>query len=72
MCTKAEVDWTMVDSDHAGVQIWLDIHKKTPRGPGLFNVNGSLLEEPLKLAQAKTQLDTMMQQVDIAWNPNQK
>ena len=25
MCTKAEVDWTMVDSDHAGLQIWLDI-----------------------------------------------
>ena len=25
MCTKAEVDWTKVDSDHAGVQIWLDI-----------------------------------------------
>ena len=26
MCTKAEVDWTSVESDHAGVQIWLDIH----------------------------------------------
>ena len=25
MCTKAEVDWTKVDSDHVGVQIWLDI-----------------------------------------------
>ena len=38
MCTKAEVDWTKVDSDHAGVQIWLDICKKAPRGPILFNV----------------------------------
>ena len=54
MCTKAEVYWTMVDSDHAGVQIWLD--KKAPRGPGLFKVNGSLLEDPLKLEQAKAQI----------------
>ena len=30
MCTKAEVDWTKVDSDHAGVQIWLDIFTRTP------------------------------------------
>ena len=72
MCTKAEVDWTMVDSDHAGVQIWLDILKKAPRGPGLFKVNGSLLEDPIKLAQAKAQIDTMMQQVDPTWNPHQK
>ena len=27
MCTKAEVDWTSVESDHAGVQIWLDIFR---------------------------------------------
>ena len=49
MCTKAEVDWTKVDSDHAGVQIWLDICKKAPSGPGLFKANGSLLEDPIKL-----------------------
>ena len=30
MCTKAEIDWTKVDSDHAGVQIWLDIFTRTP------------------------------------------
>ena len=51
---------------------WLDILKKAPRGPGLFKVNGSLLEDPLKLAQAKAQIDTMMQQVDPTWNPHQK
>ncbi len=62
----------MVYSDHAGVQIWLEILKKAPRGPGLFKLNGSLVEDPLKLAQAKTQIDTMMQQADITWNPNQK
>ena len=72
MCTKAEVDWTSVESDHAGVQIWLDICKKAPRGPGLFKVNGSLLEDPLKLMQAKAQIDTMMQQLDPTWNPHQK
>ena len=42
----------MVDSAHAGVQIWLDICKKAPRGPGLFKVNGSLLEDLVKLTQA--------------------
>ena len=35
MCTRAEVDWTKVDSDHAGVQILLDNCKKAPGGPGL-------------------------------------
>ena len=48
MCTRAEVDWTKVESDHAGVQIWWDICKKATRGPGLYKVNGSLLEDPLK------------------------
>ena len=43
--TRVEVDWTKVESDHAGVQIWLDICKKAPRGPGLFKVNGSLLKK---------------------------
>ena len=45
-----------------GVQIWLDICKKAPRGSGLFKVNGSLPADPLKLMQAKAQTDTMMQQ----------
>ena len=72
MCTKPEVDWTMVDSDHAGVQIWLDICKKAPRGPGLFKVNGSLLEDPVKLTQAKAQIDTKMQQLDPTWNPHKQ
>ena len=67
MCTKAEVDWTNVDSDHAWVQIWLDICKKAP-----FKINGSLLEDPVKLTQAKAQIDTMMQQIDPTWNPHQK
>ena len=68
MCTKAEVDWAKVDSDHAGVQIWFNICKKAPRGPGLFKVNGSLLEDPLKLIQAKAQIDKMMKQLDPTWN----
>ena len=46
--------------------------KKAPRGPGLFKVNGSLLEDPFKLIQAKAQIDTMMQQLDPTWNPHQK
>ena len=35
-------------------------------------MNGSLLEDPLKLMQAKAQIDTMMQQLDPTWNPHQK
>ena len=31
-----------------------------------------LLEDPLKLIQAKAQIDTMMQQLDPTWNPHQK
>ena len=38
----------------------------------LFKVNGSLLEDPVKLTQAKAQIDTMMQQIDPTWNPHQK
>ena len=49
---KGRGDWTRVESDHAGVQIWLDICKKASRGPGLFKVNGSLLDDPLKLKEA--------------------
>ena len=68
MCTRAEVDWTKVESDHAGVQIC----KMAPRGPGLFKVNGSLLDYPLKLVEAKAQIDTMIQQLDPTRNPHQK
>ena len=25
MCTGTEMDWNLIDSDHAGVKIWLDI-----------------------------------------------
>ena len=65
---KGRGDWTKAESDHAGVQIWLDICKKAPRGPGLFKVNGSLLDDPLKLIKAKAQIDTMMQELDPTWN----
>ena len=34
------------------------------RGPGLFKVNCSLLEDPNKQQSAKVQIDTMMQQMD--------
>ena len=27
LCTGAEVDWNMIDSDHAGVKLWLDVRK---------------------------------------------
>ena len=27
MCTGAEVDWNLIDSDHAGVKLWLDVRK---------------------------------------------
>ena len=30
------------------------------------------IEDPLKLMQAKAQIDTMMQQLDPTWNPHQK
>jgi hypothetical protein len=49
MCTKTLVDWNLIDSDHAGVRIWLDLCKKEQRGPRLFKVNGSLLEDLTKL-----------------------
>ena len=49
-----------------------NICKKAPRGLGLYKVNCSLLEDPLKLIQAKAQIDTMMQQLDPTWNPHQK
>ena len=28
---KTIVDWNILDSDHAGVRLWLDIRKKTKR-----------------------------------------
>ena len=35
-------------------------------------LNGSLLEDPAKLVQAKAHIDKMMQQLDPTWNPHQK
>ena len=46
LCTGTETDWNLVDSDHAGVKLWLDVRNLNKRGPGLFKVNGSLLENP--------------------------
>ena len=42
--------------------------KKSQRGPGLFKVNGRLLEDPNKLKSAKGQIDTKMQQMDHTYN----
>jgi hypothetical protein len=70
MCTNTSIDWNLTDSDHAGVRIWLDIFKKEPRGPGLFKVNGSLLENPAKLLWANENINKMMQQLDSTWNPH--
>ena len=53
ICTGAEVGWNLIDSDHAGVKLWLDVRKITKRGPGLFKVNGSLLENPINLQNAQ-------------------
>ena len=38
----------------------------------IFESFGSLLEDPVKLTQAKAQIDTIMQQLDPTWNPHQK
>jgi hypothetical protein len=70
MCTKTLVDRNLTDSDHAGVRIWLDICEKQPRGPGLFKVNGSLLEDPAKLLWSNENINTVMQQLDPTWNPH--
>ena len=35
-------------------------------------MNGSLLDDPIQLMEAKAQIDTMMQQLDPTWNPHQK
>ena len=52
MCTGTETDWNLIDSDHAGVRIWLDVRMLNMRGPGLFKVNGSLLENPNNLQKS--------------------
>ena len=70
MRTGAEVDWNLIDSDHSGVKLWLDVRKITKRGPGLFKVNGSLLENPINLQKANYQINTMMQQMDPIWHPH--
>ena len=72
LCTEAEVDWNMIDSDHARVKLWLDVRKISKRGPGLFKVNGSLQENPTNLQKANDQIHTMMQQMESTWNPHQK
>ena len=46
-------DWNLIDSDHAGVKLWLDVRKITKRGSGLFKVNGSLLENPISLQRSE-------------------
>ena len=63
-CTGTETDWNIVDSDHAGVKLWLDVRNLNKRGPGLFKVNGSLIENPKTLETATEQINTMMQQMD--------
>ena len=70
MCTHAENDWSLGGSDHAAVKIWLDVRHKTKRGPGMFKVNGSLLEDPIKLQAAKQNIANMMQQIDHTWDPH--
>ena len=52
--------------------VWLDIRKKNQRGPGLFKVNGSLLEDPNKLRMANENITRMMQQMDPTWDPHKK
>ena len=54
------------------VKVWLDVRKLNKRGPGLFKVNSSLLENPNILQKANEQINTMMQQMDASWNPRLK
>ena len=32
MCTEMEIDWNLVNSDNAGVRMWLDVIKIGPQG----------------------------------------
>ena len=66
---ETEIDWNLIDSDHGGVKIWLDVRKLSKRGPGLFKVKGSLLDNPNNLQKANEQINTMMLQMDASWNP---
>ena len=54
------------------VKVWLDVRKLNQRGPRLFNVNSSLLENPNILQKANEQINTMMEQMDASWNPHLK
>ena len=35
--TGAEVDWNLIDSDHAGVKLWLDV-RKISQDPALSEI----------------------------------
>ena len=54
------------------VKVWLDVRKLNQRGPRLFNVNSSLLENPNILQKANEQINTMIEQMDASWKPHLK
>ena len=70
--TDAKTDWAFEQSDHASVSFKIFIDEDVVRGPGLAKVNGSVLDDPLKLTSAKREIKEMLSQIPSDWNPHMK
>ena len=50
----------------------MHINEEIEVGPGLTRVNGTILEDPIKLLTAKNEIKELMDQVPTEWDPHKK
>jgi len=70
--SNAKQDWAFESSDHAAVQLDFKLEDKPVKGPGTVKVNTRIIEDPKIREQIKVEIEEMMKQTDISWNPHSK
>ncbi len=70
--SNAKHDWAFESSDHAAVQIDFKLEDKPVKGPGIVKINTRIIEDPKIREQIRIEIEEMMKQTDITWNPHSK
>jgi exonuclease III len=72
LITSALTDWSFDKSDHAAVILTIDKKEEVQKGPGIVKINVKILEDVKVANDVGMEIQRMMNQAEIHWDPHTK
>ncbi len=68
----SKINWSYDKSDHAALVTTININQEIRKGPGIVKVNTEVLKDKIKLAQIRTEITFLIDQIPAEWNGHTK